>query len=225
MPGRNPIADGYIEVKDRIEKFYEKYPEGTIQSELINYTPQNSEHKGYVIFKAKAYRTPVDTLPGIGHSMLEIPGKTPFTQGSEMENAETSAWGRALAAMGFEVKKSIASADEVSMKQGGAESVGVQAQDDSPGSGVPPPPSGRIATSGMHRKIHAQAKTIGVSVEELSLLRVALTDKSSASEFTYDDVDKILAAIQSRETFEAALPKIEEQIEDAVRESQMGADL
>lgn len=211
MPGRNPIDDGYIEVKDRIEKFYEKFPDGTIQSELIEYMPQTGEHKGHVIFKAKAYRTPVDTLPGVGHSMLEIPGKTPFTQGSEMENAETSAWGRALAAMGFEVKKSIASADEVRIKAGanpGAETQRSEGNDTV--SGPPATPADKIATSGMHRKIHALAKNIGVSETELSLLRVALTDKTSASEFTYDDADKMMAALASRETYEATLPKVVE---------------
>jgi hypothetical protein len=70
-----------------------------------------------VVVKAYAYRTPDDPRPGIGHSSLTIPGATPYTRGSELENAETSAWGRALAALGFEVKKAIASADEVRSKR------------------------------------------------------------------------------------------------------------
>ena len=69
--------------------------------------------------KAYAYRMPEDQRPGIGHSSLEIPGSTPYTKGSEIENAETSAWGRAIAALGFEVKRGIASREEVANKQPG----------------------------------------------------------------------------------------------------------
>ncbi len=72
---------------------------------------------GLITVKAYAYRTSDDPRPGTGHSWLEIPGTTPYTETSELENAETSAWGRALAALGFEVKRSIASANEVRNKQ------------------------------------------------------------------------------------------------------------
>ena len=72
-----------------------------------------------VTVKAYAYRTPEDARPGIGHSSLEIPGRTPYTKGSEIENCETSAWGRAIAALGFEVKRGISSAEEVRNKQSG----------------------------------------------------------------------------------------------------------
>src|SRR5699024_1769975 len=57
-----------------------------------------------------------DTLPGIGHSQMGIPGPTTFTKGSEIENAETSAIGRAIAALGFSVHRSYASANEISNK-------------------------------------------------------------------------------------------------------------
>ena len=56
------------------------------------------------------------SAPGTGHSSLDIPGSTPYTRGSEIENAETSAWGRAIAALGFEVKRGVASAEEVRNK-------------------------------------------------------------------------------------------------------------
>ena len=42
---------------------------------------------------------------------------TPYTRNSEIENAETSAWGRAIAACGIEVRRGIASADEVRNKE------------------------------------------------------------------------------------------------------------
>jgi len=101
------FAPEYIQVNERLIAFREKYPEGCVQAEIIEFSESR------VTMRALAYRTPEDYRPGIGHSSLAIPGATPYTRGSELENCETSAWGRALAALGFEVKRAIASAEEV----------------------------------------------------------------------------------------------------------------
>jgi hypothetical protein len=104
------FAEDYIPVNERIGAFYAKHPEGSLQSELVELTESR------VVMRAYAYRTPDDARPGIGYSSLEIPGRTSFTKGSEVENCETSAWGRAIAALGFEVKRGIATAEEVRNK-------------------------------------------------------------------------------------------------------------
>jgi hypothetical protein len=109
MPDKN-WAEDYIPVNERIAAFYAAHPEGSIQSELV----ELSESR--VVMRAYAYRSQDDQRPGIGYSSLEIPGRTPYTRGSEIENCETSAWGRAIAALGFEVKRGIASAEEVQTK-------------------------------------------------------------------------------------------------------------
>ena len=109
MSGFN--MDDYITVPERVDAFIRKHPEGSLQSEIVELTESR------VTVKALAYRSPDDQRPGIGHSSLEIPGKTPYTRGSEIENAETSAWGRAIAALGFEVKRGMASAEEVRNKR------------------------------------------------------------------------------------------------------------
>jgi hypothetical protein len=109
MPGFN--MDDYVPVNERITAFYEQHPEGSLQSEIVELTPDR------VTVKAYAYRSDADPRPGIGHSSLAIPGSTSFTKGSEIENAETSAWGRAIAALGFEVKRGVATAEEVRNKQ------------------------------------------------------------------------------------------------------------
>jgi hypothetical protein len=109
MPGFN-LSD-YNTVAERVTAFYGKYPEGSLQSEIVEL------NESRVVMRAYAYRTPTDERPGIGYSSLGIPGSTPYTKGSEVENCETSAWGRAIAALGFEVKKGIASRDEIQNKQ------------------------------------------------------------------------------------------------------------
>lgn len=102
----------YIEVNERIQAFKAVHPEGSLQAEI------HLLNDSVVVMKACAYRTPDDQRPGVGWSSLQIPGATPFTRGSEIENCETSAWGRAIAALGFEVKRGIATAHEVAIKQG-----------------------------------------------------------------------------------------------------------
>lgn len=104
MAGYN--IDDYVTVNTRIEKFYEQYPTGSIQTELI------SLQNGICIFKAYAYRDKEDTKPCVGHA-YEKEGSTFINKTSYIENCETSAVGRALAMMGFEIKKSIASKEEV----------------------------------------------------------------------------------------------------------------
>lgn len=120
----------YVPVNERIEAFYTAFPEGSIQSEIVELTDSR------VTVKAYAYRQPDDPRPGHGHSSVNIPGSTPYTKGSEIENAETSAWGRAIAALGFEVKRGIASTEEIANKQSGA------GRKTKPESGPVPAPAG-----------------------------------------------------------------------------------
>jgi hypothetical protein len=120
----------YVPVNERIDAFLTAFPEGSLQTEIVELTSER------VTVKAYAYRTPADPRPGIGHSSLNIPGSTPYTKGSEIENAETSAWGRAIAALGFEVKRGIASSEEIANKQSGA------GRKTKPESGPVPAPAG-----------------------------------------------------------------------------------
>lgn len=104
--GKPDLSD-YIDVAARITAFKEAFPEGSLQSEMLLLNDKA------VVFKAYAYRDREDTRPGVGHASELIPGSTPYTRGSEVMVCETSAWGRAIAALGFEVKKGVASRDEI----------------------------------------------------------------------------------------------------------------
>ena len=101
----------YVEVADRLREWYEKYPTARIVTSVLEHTEKR------VIVRAEVFRKAEETLPaGAGHSALAIPGTTPYTRGAELENAETSAIGRALVAAGLPSKK-VASADEVLSKR------------------------------------------------------------------------------------------------------------
>lgn len=119
--------DDYIEVSERIRLFVEQYPTGSLQADW-GMVDRDSEQ--WLAVKAYAYRYPDDARPGIGHAWEPIPGRTPFTKGSELMNGETSAWGRALAAIGIAVNKGVASANEIRSAQGRADNqVGAKVAD------------------------------------------------------------------------------------------------
>ena len=105
----------YVEVADRIREWYERFPEGRITTTVEEWVDDR------VMVRAEAYRglrrpeLEFDPPAGTGHSYLAIPGKTPYTAGAELENAETSAVGRALVMAGLS-SKTVASADEVRAK-------------------------------------------------------------------------------------------------------------
>src|SRR5512139_2001596 len=111
---------GYNDVASRIAEFREKYPEGSLQPARLDVPFQvvTIGPDTYVAVTAAAYRTADDARPGIGQAYEVYPGRTPYTRGSELQNAETSAWGRAIvAALAADTRKGIASAEEVRNRQ------------------------------------------------------------------------------------------------------------
>ena len=103
--------DDYVDVAQRIQDFYERFPDGRLVMGSAP-TVQEIAGKPFVWYHAQAYRDPDDPLPGDGWAAEPVPGPTQFTRDSELMNAETAAWGRAIVALGFSTKK-IASAQEV----------------------------------------------------------------------------------------------------------------
>lgn len=105
----------YATVPERITAFREKHPEGTFQQVSL----QTFDIGGmtYLAYTAAAYRTPDDPRPGIGSAWEPVPGLTSYTKNSELQNAETSAWGRAIIAVGAADAKKVASREEVQNRQ------------------------------------------------------------------------------------------------------------
>ena len=102
--------EGYTTVQERLAEFYKAYPDGSLQFEFMGVLDGSPLMMWGI---ARAYRTPEDTRPGIGTAAELIEGKTPYTRGSELQNLETSAWGRACASLNIGLSKGIASKDEV----------------------------------------------------------------------------------------------------------------
>lgn len=120
------LDDSYIDVAKRITEFRKQYPTGSLQpaDPAKPYTVETIADQTYIIYVAAAYRSPDDIRPGIGMAQEIFPGRTSFTRGSELQNAETSAWGRAIvAALAADTKRGIASAQEVRGRDAPAESV------------------------------------------------------------------------------------------------------
>lgn len=107
-----PLDENYVTVPQRIAEFRAKHPEGSLQQVSLEFRAIGGRE--YVIYTAAAYRTPDDPRPGIGTAWEPIPGKTQYTRDSEVQNAETAAWGRAIvAALAADTNKGVASREEV----------------------------------------------------------------------------------------------------------------
>jgi len=103
----NIKGNQYVLVSDRIKYFNDNFPNGSIHNELISFTDNTYIIKSTVIpdmSKPDRYFT--------GHSQAKI-GQGTVNTTAALENAETSACGRALAMMGIGVIDSIASVDEM----------------------------------------------------------------------------------------------------------------
>lgn len=116
MANFNPKDSGYIDVASRIAEFRAKHPEGSLQPADPSkpFEILTIGQDVFVVVVAAAYRSADDQRPGIGMAYEPYPGRTPYTRGSELQNAETSAWGRAIvAALAADTNKGVASYEEV----------------------------------------------------------------------------------------------------------------
>lgn len=133
-----PMDAGYVMVADRHAQFVKDHPNGRIETFVDRFMFDPATGKGMVVIGAKVWKE--DYIPeysdplamprgprrsgeadGTGFASMPIPGPTSFTRNSEVENAETSAVGRALAMIGYHPKERFSSDDEIIMKTFGDE--------------------------------------------------------------------------------------------------------
>ena len=101
--------DEYITVSERIEKFYAKFPQGRILTHIVEHNAET----GFILVRAEVYREPDDALPAATGHAYELRSAGHVQAGSYVEVCETSSVGRALALLGFEVRRGVASREEV----------------------------------------------------------------------------------------------------------------
>jgi len=106
----------YVLVADRVIYFNEQYPMGSISTEIVRYEQKQ------VIIKA-TIKPEVDNARIFTGYSQAIEGEGFINKTSALENAETSAVGRALAMMGIGVIDSIASIDEIKKAENTAKTI------------------------------------------------------------------------------------------------------
>lgn len=109
--------EDYVDVAERISLFYDRHPDGSLTRDGKPAVMEVGD-KVFVAYTALAHRYPGDPHPGMGTAWEPFPGPTPFTRDSELMNAETAAWGRAIVAVGIGASKGIASTQEVRNRSG-----------------------------------------------------------------------------------------------------------
>lgn len=108
-PQRNDRFEDYVPVAERLERFYERFPDGRVITHIIEHNLES----GFVLMRAEVYRSPDDAQPAATGHAFEVRGESYVNKTSYIENCETGAVGRALALLGFEVKRGIASREEL----------------------------------------------------------------------------------------------------------------
>jgi hypothetical protein len=93
------FLDNYEPVADRISKFWDKYPNGRLHTEivLINETE--------IVIKASAFTDRDDPRPAAIDFAQETRGSSNINKQSFIENCSTSALGRVLATLNFQPKR------------------------------------------------------------------------------------------------------------------------
>jgi hypothetical protein len=191
----NPADSGYNEVATRIVEARKKHPDGVLQplNPARPYTIETVAEKTFIVYAAAFYRTPDDPRPGIGVAWEPFPGTTPYTKNSELMNAETSAWGRALvAAFAADTKKGIATSLDVRAREAEREP---RQQRKWPKA----EPGEQIVTKALLSRLAAQFATLGVAGRDEGLMTIAAltgVQVSATKDLTNDQAQKLIEALE-----------------------------
>ncbi|SEN88727.1 hypothetical protein [Nonomuraea pusilla] len=194
------INSDYNEVATRIVDARKKYPEGSFQpvDPANPYKVETIDDKTFIVYTAAFYRNADDTKPGIGVAWEPFPGLTSFTRNSELQNAETSAWGRALiAALAADSKKGIATSLEVRNRD--AERQQYDGPRDGQGWPKQPEPGEQLVTKALLSRLAAQFATLGVAGRDEGLMTIAAligVKVSSTKELTNAQAQQLIEKLE-----------------------------
>jgi hypothetical protein len=158
--------DDYVDVAERITLFYQQFPDGRLATRSVDY---REWPEGGIVAVATAHRTADDPHPAVGTAWEPVPGKTQFTRDSEVQNAETAAWGRAIVACGIGTKK-VASRQEVQARRSSP-----VAPAGRPVAARPsvPTPAAPTAAGDEHKRAHEAKTTLDVKDPDRRLINPA----------------------------------------------------
>jgi hypothetical protein len=110
----------YVQVVDRVNYFNENYPNGSIKTDLVQVLQPDTDNPIFIVKATVETGWTEPDKDGESFASQTFTGLSQAKLGSKganleaaLENAETSAVGRALGFMGIGVIDSIASADEL----------------------------------------------------------------------------------------------------------------
>ena len=193
----------YVTVAERIEKFYERYPEGRIITHIV----EHDAERGFILMRAEIYRDADDALPAATGHAYELKTEGYVQRTSYIEVCETSAVGRALAMAGFEVRRGIASREEMEKAARRAEPPR-ERQRSAPAAPLPPaaanPPTAPTATQTSQAAADEQKQQI---LDLLKALRpgnrsaqrqmlVEMTGKESRDDLTQKEAADLIAKLR-----------------------------
>jgi hypothetical protein len=105
----------YVDVPTRIKQLREKHPDAVLRpaNPAEPFRIMTIGNREFIVYTAACYRSPEDPMPAIAVAAEPVIGSSAFTRNSEVMNAETSAWGRAIMAALAVDEPHIASREEV----------------------------------------------------------------------------------------------------------------
>ena len=192
------IDPNYNEVAARIVEARKKHPDGILQplDPAEPYKIETIGDKTFIVYAAAFYRTADDPRPGIGIAWEPFPGTTNFTRNSELMNAETSAWGRALvAAFAADTKKGIATSLDVAKREAERQEFGPP---DRQGWPTQPDPGDQLVSKALLTRLAAQFATLGVAGRDEGLMTIAAligVKVSATKELTNAQAQQLVAKL------------------------------
>lgn len=187
MPSFDP-AD-YVQVNERLEKFRADHPTWALVSDLLHH-----DEKTFIVRALISDDSGRCLATGMAE---EIRGTSPVNKTSPLENCETSAWGRALANLGYDVRRAIASREEmekVERAQASSSRQGAAARGEAKAvTPAPPSPPGLD-----ERRQVLWSKVSSLSPAEIEKLKVWLAEREISLDFgthTSEQIDIIEAEL------------------------------
>jgi hypothetical protein len=186
----------YIEVNERLLKFRADYPEGCIIPEIVKW------EDGVIVMKATVYLTREDMANGtpvaVGHA-YEVEGSSYINKTSALENCETSAVGRALAILGYEIKRSVASREEVENAKRQQEAIQLREAKQKQEGAITPDQIGEIKTRWL--KLGYSGNALNMQLQKMFGCRLEQLTQPEAKQFIgkLDDLENTAEGAKKNE--------------------------